>query len=303
MLADLKDHDSIFIFGPTASGKSALALAYAAHYQGEIINADSRQLYGGLKILSAHPRDQDLADVPHHLYGVLNPEDTTKVSAWCDWAHDAFQGVVARGKLPIYVGGTGLYLKALLEGLHPFPDISPDARQKVRDDLDTFGAEVLYQRLAEKGALPFHSHDAQRLQRALELYEQTGQTLEQLKKEPKRLGPALNPLVISMDIERPRLHHRIWSRLGAMVDQGVVAEVEEFLSEKIPYGATFEETIGFLEIKGYLEGRSKLEEALEKIFIRTRQYAKRQQTWGRHQIQPHILYVPSDRDDLPMGHL
>jgi tRNA dimethylallyltransferase len=290
----------VVIGGPSASGKSALALQLAEASDGVIINADSMQLYRELPLLSARPSAADEARVPHRLYGVLAADDPASAGRWLQLAADAIAATVAEGRLPIVVGGTGLYLKALLHGLAPVPELPAAARRAAEARLEHLGAPGLHAELAERDpamAARLRPSDRQRLVRASEVLSATGRSLAAWQAEPVwRL--ALPAPVLGRALLPPRreLHERIAARLRAMVAAGALAELAAFRAAGPPPDLPLLKAVGVAELLAHLEGRLELAEALARAIVRTRQYAKRQITWLRHQL-PELRPLAAFGDD------
>lgn len=273
------------IFGPTASGKSALALAAAQAFAGTVINADSMQVYRELPILSAAPTAADQAAAPHRLYGVLSAAEPCSAGRWRALAIPEIQAAWAAGRVPIVVGGTGLYLNALLRGLSPMPDIPDDVRQAARVLLGEIGAAALHARLAERDprtAARLAPSDSQRLVRAWEVLAATGRPLADWQAEPLTGALAAPALLITLEPERDSLYRGIDRRFLAMLEAGALAEVREILGLSPDLPAL--RALGIPELRAHLEGSQSLSLATAAAQAATRQYAKRQLTWARHQL-------------------
>lgn len=272
------------IAGPTASGKSALALAEAEARGGVIINADASQLYTDIPVLSAQPGAEEQARVPHRLYGILDAADSASAARWAALARAEIEAAWAAGRLPILVGGTGLYLRTLLDGIAPVPDIPADVRKSVRG---LPPAEVRRALEAEDPAMAarLHPRDPQRNARALEVIRATGRSLAQWQGAPRTGGLAglvqLSPLVI----EPPRdlLEARIRSRIAAMLRAGAREEVARLAARNLPPDRPILRAIGVPPLLALLHGEITQAEALARWILDTRRYAKRQATWFRNQ--------------------
>jgi tRNA dimethylallyltransferase len=291
----------VVIGGPSASGKSALALRLAEALGGVIVNADSMQLYRELPLLTARPGPADLARVPHRLYGILDAADPASVGRWLELAGEAIEDSVAAGRVPIVVGGTGLYLKALLHGLAPVPEVPAAVRRATCARLARLGAPGLHAELAARDpamAARLRPHDRQRLLRAVEVLEATGRSLAAWQAEPAlriRLpepvrGCALLP-------PRAELHRRIAHRLQAMLDAGALAELAALRAARPDPGLPLLKAVAVPELLAHLDGRLDLASARDRALARTRQYAKRQITWLRHQL-PELPPLPGFGDAL-----
>nr|CAD6412243.1 tRNA (adenosine(37)-N6)-dimethylallyltransferase MiaA [Rhizobium sp. Q54] len=282
------DWDAILITGPTASGKSALALQLAADAGGAVINADSMQVYDTLRVLTARPSQEEMADVPHHLYGYV---PATRAHSTGEWLRDVaalLPQLRAQKRLPVFVGGTGLYFKALTGGLSAMPEISQDVRCRVRLRLKQEGAERLHAELADRDpmtARTLRPTDGQRIVRALEMLEATGRSIAAFRQEP-------GPIVIDPDRalklvvlpDRAVLQDRINRRFEKMFDNGAVEEVRDLLALDPPAEAPAMKAIGVAQIAQMLDGCMTPKEVVERASALTRQYAKRQMTWFRNQM-------------------
>lgn len=293
---------ALLIAGPTAAGKSALAVQLALALGGEIINADSMQVYSGLKILSARPSEDDLAAVPHHLYGVLSPGQVCSVQSWLDMAGEAIAGIRARDRVPILVGGTGLYFRAALEGLSPVPEIPDEIRGRVRELADQEGTGALAQALAERDpvmAERLPPGDRQRQARALEVKLATGRSLAEWQGES---GPGLfddgpqNIVKFVVSLARQALYSRIDTRFEVMVGAGAVNEVRALLADGFGAGPALK-ALGVPQLRAHLAGEMSLEEAVVKAQTESRRYAKRQLTWFRNQCADWV-WLDVDSGDL-----
>ncbi|WP_081987914.1 tRNA (adenosine(37)-N6)-dimethylallyltransferase MiaA [Sphingomonas sp. 37zxx] len=272
------------IAGPTASGKSALALALAKRHGGTIINADSAQVYRDLRILSARPSIAEEAQAPHRLFGHVDGTEVYSAARWADEAKAAIDEAHAAGGLPILVGGTGLYIRTLLDGIAPVPDIDPAVRDAVRA-MPVAAAHAALAALDPAAAARLAAADTTRVARALEVVRSTGQTLAAWQAE-RHGGIAdaidLRPLILLP--EREWLFDRCDRRLESMFDQGAVDEVRALLAQPgIPVVAPVRRAIGVREIGDWLAGRIDRDTALAMAKLATRQYAKRQYTWFRNQ--------------------
>ena len=282
--------DAILIAGPTASGKSNLALKLAADFNGEIINTDSMQIFPILRVLTARPDDADLAQTVHHLYGTTPLEGPSSVAVWMRDAERVASDIWSRGKTAVFVGGTGLYFRGLEHGLAQVPDIPLDIRASVRQKLTELGSEHLYQQLLAAdplGASLLRPSDGQRIARALEVVLATGQSLKSFQDKPDTgallSGKSVERYLVMPD--RPVLHERINARTVKMMDEGAIDEVRELLSHNLSNELSIMRAIGVKEITQYLAGSLTRDEVIERIRAATRQYAKRQSTWFRGQLK------------------
>lgn len=281
------DDRLVVIGGPTACGKSALALALAERFGGTVINADSMQAYRELKILSARPSDEAMARVPHRLYGFLSAAERCSAGRWREAALGAIAEARAGNRLPIVVGGTGLYLRALLDGLSEVPAVPAAIKAAVKALRDEGGSAAVFARLAERDpemAARLRPSDTQRLIRALEVIEATGRSLAAFQGAGGS-GP-YRGRVACLVLEPPRaaLRAACDARFLVMIEQGAVKEVEALLALGLDPALPAMKALGVRELGAYLAGRATLEHAVRDAQAATRQYAKRQQTWFRHQL-------------------
>ena len=277
----------ILISGPTASGKSNFAISLAEKINGEIINADSMQVYKELRILTARLKQNDYQKIRHHLYGFLNVAKNFSTGQWLKLCQNKIKEIQSRNKIPILVGGTGLYFKALTDGLVKVPNIPLKVRNKIRNLQKRLGQKKFYAKLLKldpkiKGKII--ETDAQRSIRAYEVKYHTKKSLYDWFKNTKSKFQDDVFFKIYIDYPRPKLIERIASRSEQMLKEGAINEVKRFLKLKIKKDNSSNKVIGIAEIKEYLEKKLDLKEVHEKITIKTRQYAKRQSTWARGQM-------------------
>ncbi len=274
----------ILIYGPTASGKSKFAIKLAKRINGEIINADSMQVYKELKILSARPLLKDRQKIKHHLYGFQSAKKNFSTGEWLKLAKKKIFDCRKRKKIPILVGGTGLYFKALIEGLVNIPDIPIKFRKKIRALHNKKGAKNFFLELLKKDPLSknyLNFSDTQRVIRAYEVKLYTKKSLYEWFKNTKSNFESKDFFKIYIDFPRNELLERIIFRAKEMVKKGAIQEVKRFTKLKISNNRSASKAIGVGEIKEYLKKKIEINEVIEKISIKTRQYAKRQNTWGR----------------------
>lgn len=275
---------AIFIVGPTASGKTALSIEIAKRFGGEIISADSMQIYKGIHIASAAPDAQEMSGIPHHLLEFLDTDCQFSVADYVKKARECIKDVHSRGKLPIIVGGTGLYVSALLDNTH-FTEKKTDfvLREKVEKEFDEAGAEKMLERLREidpKTASRLHLNDRRRIVRAFEVYYSTGLTITEQNENSHLEESFIEPLVLGITYEnRELLYERINKRVDIMVSMGLLEEAKNSFETKKGSGGF--QAIGHKELYPYFEGEIDLDEALETLKMQTRRYAKRQLTWFR----------------------
>ncbi|MCB1495800.1 MAG: tRNA (adenosine(37)-N6)-dimethylallyltransferase MiaA [Bauldia sp.] len=280
--------DAILIAGPTASGKSRLAIDIARSEGGTVINADSMQVYRELRILSARPDEVDLSAVPHDLYGHVPATTRYSVGLWLNDAAHALDRARSEGRMPIFVGGTGLYFRALTEGLASIPPVPAEVRERLADETRDVASEVLHARLTAcdphtAGEIP--PSDRARICRALEVFEATGRPLAAWREGPGVPPPVsgdVRRMVIAPD--RAWLHQRISERADAMLHEGVLQEVRRLLGLGLSPELPAMKAIGVRHFHDHLEGNLSLGEAIAGVKTETRRYAKRQETWFRNQM-------------------
>ncbi|HEY3917968.1 MAG TPA: tRNA (adenosine(37)-N6)-dimethylallyltransferase MiaA [Stellaceae bacterium] len=273
------------VAGPTASGKSALAVALAEEFAGTIINADSQQVYRDLAVLTARPGAAEMARVPHRLYGVIDAAENCSVGRWRALADAEIDAALAAGRLPILVGGTGLYLEALLNGLAALPPIPAAAREEARALHAELGGAAFRDRLAALdpvGAARLAPGDTQRLTRAYEVVRATGRPLSdwQARQEPGSLRAA----AIVLQPERDALYRACDARVERMLAEGAAEEARALLARQLPAHLPAMKAVGVRELGAWLDGRMSREQAVAAMQQATRRYAKRQYTWFRRRL-------------------
>jgi tRNA dimethylallyltransferase len=271
------------IAGPTASGKSAIAIELAERIGGTIINADATQLYADLRILSARPSVADEARVPHRLYGVLDGDAVASAARWAGMANAAIDDVLAAGRVPILAGGSGMYLSSLVEGMAPVPEIAPEIRESVRAMTTEAAAAALAVEDARVAAR-LKPADRQRILRGLEVVRSTGRSL--MDWQAVRSGGIRERFDVQawlVDCPRPVLHARAEARLRTMVAAGALEEVAALVARGLPDDRPVLRALGVREFAAVLAGEMTMEVAIAAAVIATRQYQKRQSTWGRSQ--------------------
>ncbi|OCI95751.1 tRNA (adenosine(37)-N6)-dimethylallyltransferase MiaA [Rhizobium sp. AC27/96] len=284
----MSDIDAILITGPTASGKSALAVELARAHDGVVVNADSMQVYDTLRLLTARPSEEDIEGIPHHLYGHVPAGQAYSTGVWLREATELVARLRGERKLPVFVGGTGLYFKALTGGLSDMPAIPLEIRNRLRARLLAEGAEILHRELADRDAPVAESlnpQDGQRIVRALEVIEATGQSIAayQGKTGPVVIDPDRAQKIVVLP-ERSVLHQRINGRFETMLAMGAAEEVRALLALDLPAEMPVMKAIGVSQIAAMLRGEMTRDEVLETASAATRQYAKRQMTWFRNQM-------------------
>jgi tRNA dimethylallyltransferase len=279
---------AVLIAGPTASGKSALALALAERLQGVVINADSMQVYRDLRVLTARPMATEEAKAPHRLYGYVDAAEDYSVGRWLADAALVLREVQAAGRVPIFTGGTGLYFKALTRGLAAIPPVPREVRQRIRSEAEGVPAGELHARLAAvdaRTAARLRSTDRQRIVRALEVHAATGRGLSAWQDSPAE--PVLKrggAVAAFLQIDRAELRRRIDTRFDAMLNAGALEEVRALAARKLDQRLPAMKAHGVPWLMRHLRGEISLTEAASGAKADTRRYAKRQETWFRHQL-------------------
>ena len=285
------DKKIILLGGPTASGKSARALNWAAEIGGEIINADSMQVYKELNIITACPSDKDMIEIPHHLYRTLKGDDPCSAERWRDMARMTIDDIWARGNIPIIVGGTGLYLKTLLCGISKVPKIDVDIRQEIRTAVVEEGSEEAHSRLEKLDPIMANQlapGDRQRVARALEVIISTGKSLNHWQAQPPTGGIIDEKIGISKHIllrDRADLYERCDRRFKLMIEDGkVIEEVKALVALNYDKHLPVMKSLGVPQIMDFLQENLTLDETIHLSQTATRQFAKRQMTWFRNQF-------------------
>jgi tRNA dimethylallyltransferase len=295
---------ALLIAGPTASGKSALAIALAERLGGTVVNADSMQVYRDLRVITARPSPEDEARVPHRLYGHVDAAENYSVGRWCADVQNALDDIWREKRLPILVGGTGLYFKALTQGLSVVPPTPPDIRAAVRARCDAEGAAVLHAEIVRRDpvtASRLKPGDRMRIARALEVLEATGRSLAEWHNDgmPAMLDPD-SALKVFLDVDRAELRRRIDARFDAMLTRGALAEVSALASRHLDPMLPAMKAHGVPWLRRHLAGEITLAEAAEGGKADTRRYTKRQVTWFRHQMPGWSAMAPDDVIDQAM---
>jgi tRNA dimethylallyltransferase len=284
----------IFVAGPTASGKSFLSLEISDFLKktfgqgSEIINADATQLYDELKILTAFPTAEQLKHVPHRLFGVLSPNDAANVASWTKMAMVEIKRIRAEQNVAILCGGTGLYMKAITDGISAIPEVPMEIRQEVRCRFEKIGRDEFWNELKKLDPESrVAKGDTQRLVRAYEIALFTGKPLSHWWNQKNEQSDFQNLFILSFVLNPPRvaLSHACQSRICAMIDAGAVEEVRDFRKKYENYSGPLVNAIGYEEISLFLGGEILLKNCVERMQMRTRQYAKRQSTWFRNQMK------------------
>lgn len=289
----------IAVTGPTASGKTALAIEIAKRFGGEVVSCDSMQIYEGMDVGTAKPTPQELSEVPHHMIDIAKPCENYSVADFVEKARRCIDEIYCRGKLPVLAGGTGLYMDSILQNI-VFDEYESDQefRKNMQELADREGADVLHKLLAEKdveAAEKIHPNNVRRVIRALEVCHLTGKTFTQANLE-SRGEPVFDALIFGIDVDREVLYERINTRVDKMVDEGLLDEVRALKQKGISRETTAMQAIGYKEIFDYLEGLSNFQEAVEKIKMESRRYAKRQLTWLRRNEKINWMKIQSEDD-------
>ena len=284
----------VVITGPTAVGKTDISINVAKQLNGEIVSCDSMQVYKYMDIGTAKAGKKERESVPHHLIDVVTPDEEFNVAKFQRLARNAISDIESRGKIPILVGGTGLYIKAIIDGfLFPWEGKTPKLREALKKEAENKGVDVLYGRLKKedsKAARKIHPNDTRRIIRALEVYITTGRPISELWQEGrKRKTPFDKLLMIGLIRKRQVLYERINTRCDQMIDSGLIEETKSLLDKGYGNTLTAGQALGYKEIVHYLEGKSSLKEAIDLIKLGTRRYAKRQLIWFR--ADPRILWI------------
>ena len=291
----------VCVVGPTACGKTTLGVALAKRYGGEVVSADSMQIYRGLTIGTAAPTGAEMDGVPHHMVAVADPAERWSAARYAQEAIPVTDGILAREKLPILVGGTGLWLDAVVRG-HGFAPgaAGGEVRRRLQERLDREGIESLLAELRQVDrptAERLHPSDGKRILRALEVFWETGKTITAHNAETKNLPPRYDAVWIGLQFaDREDMKALIDRRVDAMVEQGLLEEVRSLLERGLPRDATCMQAIGYKEFLGVLEGTRTEAEAIAEVKLRSRQYAKRQLTWLRRNPDIHWIYWEKKRD-------
>jgi len=291
----------ILIYGPTASGKSKFALKLAKKFSGQIINADSMQVYKELKILTARPFKKDHQKIKHHLYGFQSAKKNFSTGDWLKLANQKILLCKKTKQTPILVGGTGLYFKALTDGLMNIPKIPLSFRNKVRNLHKKIGQKKFFLELLKIDPLiknQINNLDTQRSIRAYEIKSYTKKSITSWFKNTKSDYDKTDFFKICIDFPRKDLIERINQRSKEMIESGAILEVKKFIKLRVPKEKSLTKAIGINEIKEYLQKKIQIEQLIEKISIKTRQYAKRQSTWARGNMKDWNKVNPEDLDKL-----
>ena len=282
----------ICIAGPTASGKTALAMELAKELNGEVVSCDSMQIYKRMDIGTAKPTIEEMAGIPHHMLGVAEPEEDFSVSKYCEMASPIVDDIVARGKTAIIAGGTGLYMDSLMRGndFAPFP--ATGHRERLEEKLAIVGLDAMIAELSaiDPEAVTRAQRNPRRIIRALEVFYETGETITSHNLKTQAIPPRYSPLWLGLDFEpRALLYERIDLRVGIMLETGLEKEIRDLLASGISPNCTAMQAIGYKEFVAALDGQCTMEEAADEVRKASRRYAKRQLTWFRRNEKMHWL--------------
>ena len=286
-IENIKENSVIIVAGPTASGKSDLAMDLALKYNGEIVNADSMQIYNGTPIISAAPSINDKELVRHHLYEIYHPSKNGTVVEWLKLAVNIIKDIWQKGKIPIVVGGTGMYIDNLINGTTPIPEILPEVREKVANIENLY---VWLEKNDKHAAEMVNPNDATRVRRAAEIFLQTGKSIrEWYKLDMIKYLPQADFRVVKIIPDVNEIDERCYLRFDKMMRAGALEEVRYLDGLNLPHNLPAMKMLGVPELRAFLHGESSLEYAVELAKLHTRQYAKRQRTWFRNKLNAEII--------------
>ncbi len=296
----------IVVVGPTASGKTALGIHLAKRFNGEVVSGDSMQIYENMDIATAKPTTEEMDGIKHHLIGFVKPTDEYSVASFCEDAKKAVNEITDKGKIPVIVGGTGLYIDSFINNITFFDNANSEkVRNELYKELEEYGIEKLYNELLSvdsEAAKKIHPNNEVRVIRALEIYRLTGETLTEQNKRSHDIESAYEPLYIGISYkDREKLYERINKRVDIMIENGLLEEAKAFY--KTYASKTAVNAIGYKELKPFIDGEKTLEECLEKLKQSTRRYAKRQLTWFNRNEKINWVYPDTykNTDELYNG--
>ena len=294
----------IVVAGPTASGKTALSVALAKALRGEVISADSMQLYRGMDVGTAKVTPEEMEGVPHHMLDVAEPWESFSAARYTALADPILRDILDRGKTAIVTGGTGLYVDALIQGRSFAPCPATGKREELEREADEKGMEAMLEQLRAvdpDSAARLHLSDRKRILRALEVYEETGQTITAHNLATKQIPDRYEPFWIGLDFnEREELYRRIDRRVDVMLEKGLLEEIRGLLDQGVPRDCTAMQAIGYKEFLPVLDGTASLDDAAALVKRESRRYAKRQRTWFRRNEKIHwiLRHDPADRETV-----
>ena len=293
----------VAIVGPTASGKTSLAVEICKRFGAEAVSCDSMQIYKGMDIATAKPTTEEMQEIPHHLIGFAESDDTFSVAKYCELAGEAISDINGRGKLAVLVGGTGLYYSSLTDNVEFLPDETDfEYRDFLKKRAETEGAQALFDELSAvdpEAAKNLHVNNVGRIIRALEIYHTTGKT-KTMQNEQSRQNPSpYRTIAICLDArDRQILYDRINRRVDLMLEAGLLEEAKNFFAS--PLGRTARQAIGYKELYPYFKGEKTLDECIENLKMQTRRYAKRQLTWFRRDERIRFFYIDDYSDSAEL---
>lgn len=290
---------TIFIVGPTASGKTSLGVEVAKYFGGEVVSADSMQIYKYMNIATAKPAQSEMQGIPHHMIDFVDPDTPYSVAKYKEDAMKCIEDIASRGKIPVVVGGTGLYVDTLLYNTEFFDvEIDEKLRKELYEKCEALGSEKLWEELSEidpAAASNIHKNNSKKIIRALEIYYQTGKTITEQNASSRLCGEKLDYVIVALNArDREYLYERINRRVDIMLEEGLLEEAEEYFRNF--NSATSAQAIGYKELKPYFDGVLSLEECTENLKMQTRRYAKRQLTWFRRNENVNWLYIDDYKD-------
>jgi tRNA dimethylallyltransferase len=287
------------IVGPTGVGKTQVSLRLADILNGEIVSSDSRQVYKYMDIGTAKPTKEEMKRVAHHLIDIVYPDEKFTAADYGKKAREVIKEIIKRKKQPIVVGGSGLYLKALIKGFFRGPKGDEKLRERLKEDESKFGLDHLFEKLKKvdpKAALRIHPHDSVRIIRALEVYELTGKPITSLQEEGIYEPFEMDFVKVGLTLDREKLYERIDRRVEKMIKEGFLDEVKGLKEKGYSSGLKAFKTVGYQELFSYLDGEIDFPKAIERIKLNSRRYAKRQLTWFRKDKE--IKWLDADQKDL-----
>jgi len=285
----------LVVTGPTAAGKTSIGIELAKRLNGEIISADSRQVYKLMDIGTAKPSLEERREIPHHLIDISFPDQTYSAGLFAKDAHTLIEQILNRGKMPIIVGGTGLYLKVLMQGIFSGPGADQMIREKLNQEVEQYGLHKVYERLQELdpvAAAKISPKDRIRIIRALEIYELTGKPISSWQSTDEQSYPRFKFICFGINLSRKKLYERINLRVDKIMEKGFLDEVKNIHQLGYSFDWPALRTFGYLDMLDYLQGRIGLDDATEKFKRKTRNFAKRQLTWFRHQLE--LAWIESE---------
>ena len=287
-----------YLTGPTASGKTGVAMELAERLNAEIISLDSMAVYREMDIGTAKPSDDQRNAVPHHLLDVVSPDEDFSLSQYLDLAHQCIEDIRSRDREVLFVGGTPLYLKSMLRGLFHGPPADWEFRNAIEEELKTVGTEALHQRLQQVDPLladKLHPNDKRRIIRALEVYRVTGEPLSHLQREFEEGRTAEQCRVFALQWPRDVLHHRMEARVDDMFERGLLEEINQLLQRYGDLSRTATQAVGYREGLAHLRGETELATCIELVKARTRQFGRRQETWFRSLTECRFVEMRDER--------